>query len=235
MGVDVKLYVPPDVESGHVADFFAIKLGAKPKWNPEGWVDVEGNPRAEGVSVVSAMDHIYLGPAADKYVEHPVRPSFHYASRFKGKNYNQLMMKSTPVRVALAVEAARFFGGVVVARDFDPDDFLRFKRTAPVDKYGLIPDDGAPWERYQKALSKLKPLTNEEVVEAAHFAAYDDKWQVGVRGHMKAGTKHIKGSGIGKGWHKEPVRHSVAAKKGHAKQKVDAKTHLRMRGGVGGR
>lgn len=234
MGVDLNLYLPTDVRAEKVADFMAIKLGAKSKWGGYGatkWVDVPG-AKVKAFENISEFAHLQYDDNIQKLsLTPPFRPSFHWGSRFRhkpGKIYNLVSMHSSPQRIAVARAAAKFFGGILVPNDYDDAEFQEYKRTAPVDDEGLLPEDGEPWDRYQNALSDTKPLTFEEIAAEVLIASYRDEEEEILlkmkkkdiksvpKGHIYREAKGDKGPG--RGWWKQPVRHSEAAKKGHRKR-----------------
>lgn len=177
MSVDCKLYLPVDVSARDLEEAIAILLGAKAtyqKFNGHDFytTEVEGQPRAEACKYVEGVSNFKL-PGKDIM---PLRPSgfdptFHYIARRGRTVYNLLKMSSSPTRVALAIRLAKFFGGIVDYNDCDENGKeLRFKRTLNVSM--LADMDNEPFGRFQLALSKLQPLTKDEIRAAGKFAAW---------------------------------------------------------------
>lgn len=174
MGIDIKLYLPTDVESKDVAEVMAVLMGAKVAKVGRFW-HVEGDPKSEGNKDIPGMDNIDVGKQKDvakKADEWGLSPTFHYGSRFDGKVYNIVHMRSTAAKVALAGRLADWFGGILIPADAYDINF-RFKRKAPHDEYGLMPEDNPEWDNYWRALQKLSPLSTGEILAWKPYGAYD--------------------------------------------------------------
>ena len=273
MSVNVNLYLPPDVEPRHLADFFAIKLGAEPMIQSMEYggftVDLHVDLVKAENSPIVGMEYLnWKGSKAyDKYIlSHPFQPSFHYGTtvpehmykrvppemkkRF-GKVWTEVMSASSPQKVALYRAAAKFFGGVLVPVDADWEKFEVYKRTMPVNGRGLMPDDDPSWSRYQMAMYWVQPLTKEDIENAWKDSGYKseetpvkdypisrqdlpgiaeqrqfrlDNFKAGGSRQMDAiaasrAVKRKLKAGPGMGWWGQPVRHKMAAKKGHANKR----------------
>ena len=71
-------------------------------------------------------------------------------------------------------------GGIVQFNDCGNEkspNLFRRMRACPVDKYGLIPDDGKAWEKYNDALMKLKPLSRLDLKRGWKVAAYNANYK----------------------------------------------------------
>ncbi len=278
MGNDVELYLPPDVEPRHLAEFFSLKLGAEPLIDSMEYGGFSVHPHIDLVkaepSTISGMEYLTFEtpepttvPATSsvykKYIlSHPFQPRMHYAvaipekmykrvppemkKRF-GKVWNQLAASSSPQRLALFRAAADFFGGIVVPQDVE-DKFEWHKRTMPVDRRGLLPEDDLGWRRWQMAMYWVAPLTREDIQKAWKDSGYKtedtsiknfpfEKKDLPITAYLRherldnfkpgpstrigmvdanhSVTRKLK-AGPGTGWWGEPVRHKMAAKKGHA-------------------
>ncbi len=273
MSNDVELYLPPDVEPRHLAEFFSLKLGAEPLIDSMEYGGFSVNPHVDLVeaksSTIPGMDYLNwkAGEVYKKYIlSHPFEARVHYAvaipekmyrrvppemkKRF-GKVWNQLAANSSPQRLALFRAAADFFGGIVVPQDVG-DKFEWHNRTMPVDRRGLMPDDDPGWNRYQMAVYWVAPLTREDIQKAWKDSGYKtedtsiknfpfekknlpvtamlrqerldsfSRRGTSVQMEMKEANLSVKRklkAGPGMGWWGEPVRHKMAAKKGHVKRR----------------
>ena len=194
MGNDVNLYLPPDVEPRHLAEFFSLKMGAEPMIESMEYGGFSVHPHVDLVeakpSNISGMEYLNWkgGKNYDANVlSPPFQPRMHYSvaipehmykrvppemkKRF-GKVWNELAASSSPQRLALFRAAADFFGGIVVPQDVDWDKIEWHKRTMPVDGRGLMPEDNPAWARYQMALYWVAPLTQEDIRRAWADSGY---------------------------------------------------------------
>ena len=178
MGVNCVVNLPVDVDEHDVAEVVGILAGLSPTWEETSngrFLRVDG---AEGVATsVAGMSEVQLdwpkkkpGALVDGTDYHSA--SFHYSLREKGKIHNCFYPKSTPFWCAISRRLVWWFGGVVTFDDCSEKDIYRSKRHCPVDRYGLIPNDGKPWTDYHNTLAVMEPLTLKDLKAAYKVAAY---------------------------------------------------------------
>lgn len=181
MGSNCNVWLPTDVTGNRVAEVVGILAGLPSKkyvssrdaW----WAEVVG--AEEKPTSVSTMSDIVLhargeGTLVDGESGHFAH--LHYCSRRDGRIYNCFAPKSTPFWCAVAVGLAKWFGGTVEFNDCGGGrkNVRTFKRSCPVDKHGLIPDDGEPWNKYHGELLALKAVTEKEIRAVAKLSAYPE-------------------------------------------------------------
>jgi hypothetical protein len=186
MGVNTVVYLPTDVSARGAQDVIGILAGLdvkarKSDHSDTRFADVDG-VEAKATSVESMTDIVIRAGKGHKLVDgdevHSC--SFHYGTRFRGKIWNMMYPKSTPFWIALSKKLIKFFGGIIVFRDSDyyrGKNIMTAKRSCPVDRYGFIPDDGAPFQRLQDAIMKVKPLTKGDLAAAWKLSAYSSYFE----------------------------------------------------------
>jgi len=189
MSVDCNAYLPVTTEPSDIADAIAILLGAKVTMEPldnysdsvyakVGGVEVDPSTMtfayatlsinaalqrkayelARGAGVVDADPSASLGLAPSLGLDVDRRAPALYVH-----------LGSGPVRVAIAVRLAQFFGGSVVPQDSGAGKYegkvLRFKRRAP-----RRAQSGKGWTAYQMALAALRPLSLADIKSYRKYA-----------------------------------------------------------------
>ena len=184
MGVNCNVYLPTDVGLDHVAQLAGILAGLKAEQEDIGQhgrpciVTRVAGARTNAKNGIDGMSDIVLTASDGETLvdgEDAHTAYFHYCSRRNGKVYNMLSPTSNVFWCAVSRGLVRWFGGIVVYNDCGYEkgkNVFRAKRGCPVDARGLIPDDGQPWNDYQTALFKVKPLTMRDIRTANTVAGY---------------------------------------------------------------
>jgi len=82
-----------------------------------------------------------------------------------------LTLNSTPKNVALAKRLVNLFGGRVVYEDVGPKTFGKPDYKRPEYKYNAA-NDGTAWEKLQRYMLAIKPLTTAEIEACDGKAGY---------------------------------------------------------------
>lgn len=115
---------------------------------------------------------------------------FHYEASDQHGKYRLLVPRSTPFWLAMGDRLTTFFGGFVDANDCDT-----VKRDWEHKKPRLWndPSDGKPWYALQEAITKVKPITVDDLNNFRKLAAYDIPVPSGspvkARGNKKPAVK----------------------------------------------
>ena len=165
MGVDCKVQLPGDVRVCDAAEVIGILAGLPTRWSKLGercFLAVTG---ASAVSTgVPGMAEIKLeGGLVDGESSHSAY--WH----FETHPYRTIMPRSTPFSIAVARGLVDFFGGEVDYDDSD-DTPCNYSRQSP--RPSNCPEDGKPWEDFQKAKASVPPLTRDKLAAVREFAAY---------------------------------------------------------------
>lgn len=186
MGCNTDIYLPTDAHGRDVVKVIGIFAGLKAvrkNFDRGGGTYVEVEGANETPSTVEGMSDLTIRASKGKTLvdgdgQHYC--TFHYSARRNGKVFNLAMPTATPFWCAIGKSLIEWFGGVVQYNDCGSEkapNVFRRKRYCPVDKYGLLPDDGAAWERYQDELMQLRPLTSLELKRGRKVAAYADDFE----------------------------------------------------------
>jgi hypothetical protein len=169
MSVNCNISIPVDVDEGQVSEVVGVLAGLNARI--ESLIHGNGtHVEVDGVEVratsVPGMAEIVLrGKMADGESAHSV--NFHYCSRSRrGKIVNFLHPPTTPFWCAVGKRLVDFFGGEIVyddCREEKGKNVYRAKRSCPVDRQGLIPDDGKPWRKYQLAVVALRAVSGRDL------------------------------------------------------------------------
>jgi len=176
MGVDTKIMLPGDVRIQDVAEVIGILAGLpKTKFVLQGddgsWAVRVSGVKVEGIPNLASCAQIYLNaqngtPFVDGEMTHMVM--FHYEPG-EGSGERLLMPRSTAFWIAMGEKLIEFFGGEQDYNDCDSKDVdISCKKPRKRNN----PSDGKPWQDFEKAMWSLKPLTEEEVIQAAKQASY---------------------------------------------------------------
>lgn len=173
MGVDTRITLSPGTDFGNVAKVAAILLGAKPRLGPLSGTDsvfcqVEGL-KTEGINKIPGCANIFITP------EHGPEQHLFYHFEFGQKGERGICPRARADNIALGVRLVEFFGGEVDFSDSDEsecdfkDDGLPFCNA----------DDGEEWDKLQKAMFELRPITTAEAMQYDEHAAYklDGHWK----------------------------------------------------------
>lgn len=175
MGVDTILWLPAQTRLNDFADVTATLLGHPTRVAQHDdyescevtWVSVRPAPNMPGCADVAFRDRgeIYRRLLFQYECDSP--PPGMTGPRV-------IIVRSTPLGIALATRAVAFFGGAVCYQDTDGRK-ANISRKAPC---RVWPDDGEPWRQFQQEKSLVRALTRKEVNASATHAAYQ-AWQVG--------------------------------------------------------
>lgn len=161
MGVASIIRLTPQVELRNVVEALGILLGEPWKWEPRHrWVEVE-NCKATGCVTMPEFANIRIG-------SDPIKLGWLY--HFEGENGNwRLMLPSSTARnIVLGRALVSLFGGEICYQDYN--DKAKFKRPVPAWLKGKYSDQ--KFEAKHQALSKLKPITKEQIAAMEKYAAY---------------------------------------------------------------
>ena len=189
MGVDCRIQLPLDVPIEKVADAMGILAGLPTQiktLNNRG--EIIRYPFVQGITyqmydktpgMVDILLNLEKAAVIDVLVDGEKTHSvfFHHCSHDEpnGKVCNVMSPPSTPFWCAIGKRLVNFFGGRVIFDDSGYEkgtNVYTSKRHCPVDKWGRIPSDGKPWDKYQAALAKLSPLSSNDLESAKKYAAY---------------------------------------------------------------
>lgn len=166
MGVDCRIYLPPDTRVGDVAKVLGLLAGLPGELKPLGgasggiYLDVPG-AQVKSSEPVPECAAIHFG---DHYV------LYHFEG--DGPGYNPaggpasviMLPPSTPFWCGIAKGLVEFFGGVVDFNDSDDSDRdLEVERPRPWNN----PCDGEPWDTFQREMAAVKPA--EPLPEVAAY------------------------------------------------------------------
>jgi hypothetical protein len=188
MGVDCRIQIPLDVPIEEVADAMGILAGLPIQTKTiESCGQAIPYPVVQGITYkmydkTPGMVDILLNKETviDALVDGDNMHSvyFHHCSYDEpnGKVCNIMSPPSTSFWCAIGKKLVNFFGGRVIFNDSDYEkgtNVYTSKRHCPVDKWGRIPSDGKPWDKYQAAFAKLSPLSANDLERAGECAAYE--------------------------------------------------------------
>ena len=175
MGVDCHVYLLPDTDASDVGKVLSLLLGARPvKTEYQGayWYNVEPNFEEIPDRTDIGFGRIKINTELAK--KHYVQPYIFLGSTHQNKKgvYTYMSFGSTPIKIKLANALAHWFGGFVVANDCNDEITYTSKRHCPVDRRGLIPEDGVAWDNYQDSLLEIVPITIKSINKGVKFAGY---------------------------------------------------------------
>ena len=176
MGCDCDVYLPPDVCADHIAAVVAILTGSKAtEYRIRGSNGLFTNISPEATQEPQMIGCGRIYPQSKRAIDNHLSLFVAHASTFEGKPCTHIIFRSTPTRVAIASRLIHWFGGVVVANDSgDGDVTHRCKRRCPTMDSGVMPFDDKPWDDYNAALQKMRPLRKREIEAARKYAAYKE-------------------------------------------------------------
>lgn len=186
MGANCVVELPVDVTARRLADVVGVLAGLSVRLREETsfgrhsvFADVSG--AEDRATSISGMADIVLTPEKGSFLAHGAEVhsgTFHFCCRDGvgcGKISNHFGPTSTPFWCAISKRLVRFFGGRVIYNDceaYSGRNVYAAKRSCPVDKHGLVPDDGEAWNKYERAVVALKPVTEADIVAAQKVAGY---------------------------------------------------------------
>lgn len=176
MGTNVNAMLPAGTRLRDVADVIGILLGCKKSWNGTArWVEVDGVSRKSS----SLPEMVYINVLL-KGIDNPaalaIRKSdgdtYELAYHFEGDQHcgPNLSPKSTAAKIALCRAVIMFFGGSVDYNDCDSTD-VNFK-VSP--RQPIAPSNGEAWNKFQRSLYTLQPLTEADIATVKHWAVYKE-------------------------------------------------------------
>jgi hypothetical protein len=165
MGVDTRIYLPPDVRVDDVAKVLGIIAGLKPSWHTSSptcrWVTVPGVEVKP--TTVPRMPEIHL---RGKMVgDDWITVTFHYEP--DGDPMRLLLPRSDAFWIAAGRKLVRFFGGHMMYQDIDDKVNYQALRPRPANN----PSTGQPWRDFQEDMMRVRPLTLKQIKQFAHHAA----------------------------------------------------------------
>lgn len=167
MGVDIILSLPSDVRVRDVMDVIGILAGCvvEERQSMYGAYKVVVGVKLKGCEDIPCSDITIMSPETMGGTRaHSVL--YHY----EGQNGQRLLCpRSTAFWIATARRLVDFFGGSLIYQDSEGDK-PDYQKRRPRKTNG--PEDGKPWEDFQRAKFSLKPLTEEELKAADKWAAY---------------------------------------------------------------
>jgi hypothetical protein len=186
MGCNTHIFLPTDVGPHEVRTVIGILAGLKAerlKFDRSNGTHVRVTGAEEPGGIYSGFETLlFKAPKGDTLVDGDETHfcNFHRMSRRNGHLWNCLTPTSTPFWCAIGRRLVEWFGGVVEFNDCGsakaPNVFRR-ARSCPVDRYGLLPDDGKAWETYNDALMKLQPLSRIDLKRGWKVAAYNANYK----------------------------------------------------------
>lgn len=170
MGIDARIYFPPQVAVDYVAEAIAIAGGAK--WEDR---DIGGArnelvvvnvPSLEVMSsrVVTLVDIRFF----DEIRQVPRYVNYHFEFGTKGER--GLMPRSRAYWLAVGKKVVDAFGGKLDYSDCDNSDIDYEVEVRWPDEW----QDGPGYEQLQAILRSITPVTAEDIAAMAEFAAYPD-------------------------------------------------------------
>jgi len=170
MGVNTHVYLPSDVRLRDVGEAIGILAGLpfsflKFGHGPSGYIHVEGVSYEVNEHTPSMVNIEFAGQMVDGQTCH----SAYY--HFENPDGSRCVsLKSTSFWIAVGIGLAKFFGGKVSFSDCNGGTNRRYKKP----RTGNSPEDGRPWDNFQKAMMKIKPLTKKDLDAVRKFAAYPE-------------------------------------------------------------
>lgn len=186
MGVDTKVYLPPNTRLDTVNDVICRLLDAPmEKWflgdsHPGAWAAhpkkgvvktriYKEIPTLAGVTITK-IDYSLYGQKAMGFSYH-----FEFGGPRKGKNNGGsrgIMMRAYAVNIAIFKRLADFFGGTVDYCDCDSkeNDYVVPHRTDNEN----CPEDGKPWQALQQRIWDVQKLTQSEIDACEKYASYHE-------------------------------------------------------------
>lgn len=165
MGSETNIHLPVDVPDSHVTIAVGILAGYEAKLET---LDHHGGVHAVCTAAVltptgvNGMSRLVVGSGGE--TRRGGEAMMHYNARHANAMHLLLAGGCRPFWHDIGRGLVRFFGGGVVFDDCQPEkgrNVYKHRRTCPVDKHGLIPNDGAAWNRFQRALVRLQPVKPE--------------------------------------------------------------------------
>lgn len=186
MGVDAKVYLPPNTRLDTVNDVICRLLDAPmEKWflgdsHPGAWAahpkknvvkqrSYSNIPGMAGVTITK-IDYTLYGQKCMGFSYH-----FEFGGPRRGKNNGGsrgIMMRAYAVNIAIFKRLADFFGGTVDYCDCDSkeNDYVVPHRTDSEN----CPEDGKPWQALQQRIWDVQKLTQAEIDACEKFASYHE-------------------------------------------------------------
>lgn len=180
MGVDCRITLPHTARLRDVADVIGILLGKEAELAPLSRNSI--HCKVEGVttksSAVVECAEIEIKDALWGHDGHRGDRWFLYHFEFENgystdgdyhtESGRGILPRATAINIAMAVELVKFFGGEVDFNDSDAKD-VDFK--APTKK-DIQACNGEGWEKFQRRMAAVQPLTKAQVAEYQKYAAY---------------------------------------------------------------
>lgn len=179
MGVNCWTYLPAAVRIDDVAKVAAALIGHKSRHESiggsdgifahvDGWKTTTANETMPHCAYI-VLDATIKTPAAEALRDSD-GDAYHLLYHFEsGRNGEKAIgPKCTAVKIALCVGLVSFFGGTVDFNDCDDVD-VDFRRKPKPDIHA---SDGEEWDRFQKRILAVKPLTQEDIGRYAERSAH---------------------------------------------------------------
>lgn len=180
MGVDCSVTLPDKVRLRDVAKVIGLLLGKPGRMESlrdnSGYYLVVDDIKTQGTSMPECAEIIITGALSGLSGE--VRDNrrflyhFEYSHDSRGghdaKCGRGIQPSCTALNIAMCVELAKFFGGVV---DFNDCDGSNRDFHSPVKK-DIRANDGEEWEKFQRRMAAVKPMSQAHIDRYTEHAAY---------------------------------------------------------------
>jgi len=165
MGIDTHIYLPNDVRLHDVAQIMGLLAGCKR--SNEKYRIVEG-VTYRMVPSIPEMPIIHLENENGLIDGAKVHEAY-YHFEMDDANYRLIGVRPTRFWIAIGYKLIEFFGGHIDINDCDNKECnKRFKNPRKHNN----PDDGKPYEDFEKAMRDIEPLTDKDLANIKD-ALYD--------------------------------------------------------------
>ena len=173
MGVDCRITLPPATRVRDVAMVIGALVGLpvehrKPdsKYEGFGWASVNKITYKSNSSIPECCNIEWTDLDGE-----PRNVLYHF--EFGDDGCRGMLPRSTPFWLAIGMKLVDFFGGELDKNDSDSVDCDYQK---PV-RNDISASDGKEWEKFQKRLLAVKPLTRADIDAEKKHASYDRDWK----------------------------------------------------------
>ena len=182
MSCDCHIYLPPNVRLKDVVDVLAILVGMpkkkvmlESKTHPAAWYlkteGVEVEPSGSSPELMTIQATLPDGPAKTARGKNGDRMmAFWHWEPSSKPGWRLISVRTTAFWIAVGKNLVDFFGGVVDYNDCD-DNYEDYKRHAKPHRMNC-PESDEPWQRFQKRMWAVKPLTDKDFDAEENNAVY---------------------------------------------------------------
>ena len=170
MGANCVIHLPGDVRVDDVAEVCGILAGLPFEWTESGkakWVTVPGASVKTSSSTPEMVTVLLEGKLIDGTDHHFAHYFFEDMDR--GTTDKVFHPTSNPFWCAVGKGLVDFFGGKADWNDCDKGSF-NYRKAKP--RKTNAPSKDEPWDEFQLAVSKIKPLTKKDLKAAEKVSAY---------------------------------------------------------------